>query len=64
MTGGRLKAVRRYLDEDEPFCFTYGDGLASVDIGALVAFHKAHREARHDHVGGAAGAVRRARIRR
>jgi glucose-1-phosphate cytidylyltransferase len=39
MTGGRLKRVRRYLD-DEDFCFTYGDGLADVDIGALVAFHK------------------------
>ena len=40
MTGGRLKAVRRYLDEDEPFCFTYGDGLADIDIGALTAFHR------------------------
>ena len=39
MTGGRLKRVRQYLNE-EPFCFTYGDGLADVDIGALVAFHK------------------------
>jgi glucose-1-phosphate cytidylyltransferase len=42
MTGGRLKAVRRYLDEDEPFCFTYGDGVADIDIGAQIAFHKAH----------------------
>lgn len=42
MTGGRLKAIRSYLDEDEPFCFTYGDGVADIDIGALVAFHKAH----------------------
>jgi glucose-1-phosphate cytidylyltransferase len=41
-TGGRLKAVRRYLDEGEDFCFTYGDGVADVDIRALVAFHKAH----------------------
>jgi glucose-1-phosphate cytidylyltransferase len=41
-TGGRLKAVRRYLDEGEDFCFTYGDGVADVDIGALVAFHKGH----------------------
>ena len=42
MTGGRLKAVRHYLDDDEPFCFTYGDGVADIDIGALVAFHRAH----------------------
>lgn len=42
MTGGRLKAVRQYLDEGEPFCFTYGDGLADIDIGALVDFHKEH----------------------
>ncbi len=39
-TGGRLKRVRDYLDPDEDFCFTYGDGLSSVDIGALVEFHK------------------------
>lgn len=42
MTGGRLKAVRRFLDEDEPFCITYGDGVATIDIGAQLAFHKAH----------------------
>jgi len=42
MTGGRLKAIRPYLDDDEPFFFTYGDGVADVDIGALLAFHKSH----------------------
>jgi glucose-1-phosphate cytidylyltransferase len=42
MTGGRLKAVRSYLKPDEPFCFTYGDGVATVDITALLDFHKAH----------------------
>lgn len=42
MTGGRLKAVRRYLDEGQPFCFTYGDGVAHIDVGAQLAFHKAH----------------------
>ena len=41
-TGGRLKAIRPYLVEGEPFCFTYGDGLASIDLTALVAFHHAH----------------------
>lgn len=39
MTGGRLKRAKSYLD-DEDFCFTYGDGVADVDIGKLVAFHK------------------------
>lgn len=42
MTGGRLKAVRSYLDEGEAFCFTYGDGVADIDVTALVEFHKAH----------------------
>jgi glucose-1-phosphate cytidylyltransferase len=41
-TGGRLKAAERYLDAGEPFCFTYGDGLAALDVGALIAFHKSH----------------------
>lgn len=39
MTGGRLKRVRSYLN-DEAFCFTYGDGVSDVDIPALVAFHQ------------------------
>jgi glucose-1-phosphate cytidylyltransferase len=42
MTGGRLKRVARYLDADEPFCFTYGDGVSDIDIARLIAFHKAH----------------------
>ena len=41
-TGGRLKAIRPYLTADQPFCFTYGDGLASIDLTALIAFHRAH----------------------
>ena len=39
-TGGRLKRVREYIG-DEVFCFTYGDGLADLDIGKLIAFHAA-----------------------
>jgi len=39
-TGGRLKRVADYIDDD--FCMTYGDGVGSVDISALVKFHKAH----------------------
>lgn len=42
MTGGRLKRVAAHLTNEESFCFTYGDGLADVDIGALVDFHRAH----------------------
>lgn len=40
-TGGRLRRVRSYLGDDD-FCFTYGDGLSNVDIGELIAFHRAH----------------------
>ena len=42
MTGGRLKRVRRYLGEED-FCFTYGDGVANVDIAQLVTFHQAQK---------------------
>jgi glucose-1-phosphate cytidylyltransferase len=42
MTGGRLKRVAAYLNEGEDFCFTYGDGVADIDIKALLEFHKAH----------------------
>jgi len=38
MTGGRLKRIAPYLD-DEPFCFTYGDGVSDVNISELVEFH-------------------------
>jgi len=39
MTGGRLKRVAPYLN-GEDFCFTYGDGVADVNISRLLAFHK------------------------
>jgi glucose-1-phosphate cytidylyltransferase len=42
MTGGRLKNVAAYLAPGEPFCFTYGDGVADIDIAKLVAFHNKH----------------------
>jgi len=41
-TGGRLKRVAPYLDDHEPFCLTYGDGLSDVDITALIEFHRTH----------------------
>ena len=41
-TGGRLKRVARLVARDEAFCMTYGDGVADVDVAALIAFHKDH----------------------
>jgi glucose-1-phosphate cytidylyltransferase len=40
MTGGRLKRVAPYLQDEEVFCFTYGDGLSDVNITQLIEFHK------------------------
>ncbi|MEJ2061220.1 MAG: glucose-1-phosphate cytidylyltransferase [Gammaproteobacteria bacterium] len=42
LTGGRLKCVAPYLRDEEAFCFTYGDGLADVDIATEIAFHRSH----------------------
>lgn len=42
MTGGRLKRVKQYVKDEEFFCFTYGDGVADVNISKLVAFHRQH----------------------
>lgn len=41
-TGGRLLAVSQYIDHDEPFCMTYGDGVSDVDITASIEFHRRH----------------------
>lgn len=40
MTGGRLRRVLPYVQDDEAFCFTYGDGVADVNISDLIEFHK------------------------
>ena len=42
MTGGRLKRVLPYLENEEVFCFTYGDGVADINITELINFHKSH----------------------
>jgi glucose-1-phosphate cytidylyltransferase len=42
MTGGRLKSVYNYIKDDDKFCFTYGDGVADIDISALIKFHDDH----------------------
>lgn len=41
MTGGRLKRVREYV-ADDTFCFTYGDGVADIDLHSLISHHKLH----------------------
>jgi glucose-1-phosphate cytidylyltransferase len=42
LTGGRLKRVADYLAGEEAFCFTYGDGIADIDIAGEIAFHRQH----------------------
>ncbi len=42
MTGGRLKRVEKYLDGEENFCMTYGDGVADIDVRGLIDFHHGH----------------------
>ena len=42
MTGGRLRRVAPFIENEERFCFTYGDGVADIDITAQIEFHKAH----------------------
>ncbi len=41
-TGGRLRRIQHHLTPGEPFCMTYGDGVADVDITASIAFHRKH----------------------
>jgi len=42
MTGGRLRRVAPYLKGEDFFCFTYGDGVANIDIASSINFHKSH----------------------
>ena len=42
MTGGRLKRVFPYIKNDDSFCFTYGDGVADINIKDLINYHKSH----------------------
>ena len=42
LTGGRLKRVSGYVQDEEMFCFTYGDGVSDIDIGASIRFHREH----------------------
>lgn len=42
LTGGRLRRVADHITHEDAFCFTYGDGLSNVDIGATIQFHQQH----------------------
>ena len=44
MTGGRLKRVIEYVQDDDFFCFTYGDGLSDIDITKTIEFHLTHKK--------------------
>ena len=58
-TGGRIKRAAGFIG-DETFMLTYGDGVADVDIRALLEFHRSHGQARDGHRRAAARALRRA----
>jgi glucose-1-phosphate cytidylyltransferase len=45
MTGGRLLRVAKYVQDEEAFCFTYGDGVGDIDISATIDFHRSHGKA-------------------
>ncbi|GHD53847.1 glucose-1-phosphate cytidylyltransferase [Marinobacter persicus] len=45
MTGGRLRRVAKYVQDEEAFCFTYGDGVGDIDIADTLRFHKDHGKA-------------------
>ena len=42
LTGGRLRRIADYVAGDDAFCMTYGDGLADIDVTALIGFHRSH----------------------
>src|SRR5436190_10076769 len=42
LTGGRLKRVAEHLEDEDAFCFTYGDGVSDLDVTTQVAFHRQH----------------------
>jgi glucose-1-phosphate cytidylyltransferase len=41
-TGGRMKRIASYLEGEDAFCMTYGDGVSDLDISAEIAFHRSH----------------------
>ena len=61
MTGGRVLRVREYLDADEAFCLTYGDGVGDVDVAATIELHRADGAAGDDDRRPAVGPLRHRR---
>lgn len=43
-TGGRLRKLRKYIEDEESFMFTYGDGVADINLNDLLEFHKSHKK--------------------
>ena len=41
--GGRIKRILPYVESDEAFCLTYGDGVGDVDIRSVIALHRRER---------------------
>ena len=44
LTGGRLKRIKKFLNPDEPFLLTYGDGVGDINISQLIEFHRAQQK--------------------
>ena len=44
MTGGRLLSVKKYIENEEAFCFTYGDGVGNPNISDAIKFHRTHKK--------------------
>jgi len=44
LTGGRIKRIKKYLEQDEPFLLTYGDGVGNINITELVKFHESQNK--------------------
>ena len=42
MTGGRLRKIEKYVENEDAFCMTYGDGLSNVNIAETIKFHRDH----------------------
>lgn len=42
MTGGRVRRIKKYVENDDTFMLTYGDGVGDIDVDKLLEFHKSH----------------------
>ena len=44
LTGGRIKRIEKFINKNENFCMTYGDGLSNINIKKLIKFHFKHKK--------------------